>query len=148
MQYDGLYRLTGCASPPIHSTVISAACPDPLFVLGVPRSFTSVITAMLGQHPQAYGLPETHLFSSENVSEWWDQCSTSTFPMADGLLRAVAELFCGGQTQEGIRDARGWLRRRMSWTTGMVLEALAEKLAPRLVVEKSPSIVYQIQSMQ
>ena len=37
----------------------------PLFLLAPPRSYTSLINAMLGQHPQAFGLPELCLFNVE-----------------------------------------------------------------------------------
>ena len=30
----------------------------PLFILAPPRSYTSLFNAMIGQHPEAYGLPE------------------------------------------------------------------------------------------
>ncbi len=102
---------------------------------------------MIGQHPEMYGLPETQLFSAETISQWWDLCSASTFPMADGLLRAVAEVFFGCQSDTTIQIARGWLRRRASWTTGLVLEAIAAQVAPRTVVEKSPGVVYSPESL-
>src|SRR5436190_23118240 len=66
---------------------------DPLFVLAPPRSFTSVVGTMLGQHPELYGLPETHLFGCKTMAEWWGVCEEQTFPRADGLVRAVAEVF-------------------------------------------------------
>ena len=40
-----------------------------VIMLGPPRSFTSVVSAMVGQHPQLYGLPEVHLFTTETVGE-------------------------------------------------------------------------------
>src|SRR5438874_389166 len=33
---------------------------DPVFILALPGSFSSVVCAMLGQHPEMYGLPETN----------------------------------------------------------------------------------------
>jgi hypothetical protein len=115
---------------------------SPVFVLAPPRSFTSVVAAMLGQHPQLYGLPELQLFGAETVGEWWAVCGRASFPMSHGLLRAVAELVYGGQTPETVYQASGWLRRRLNWSTGLVLEELARRAAPRMVVEKSPSMVY------
>ena len=100
---------------------------DPLFVLAPPRSFTSVVGTMLGQHPQMYGLPETHLFGCATMAEWWAACEEQTFPRAHGLLRAVGELFFGGQTEATIRQASGWLRRRSHFTTGMLMETLAAR---------------------
>ena len=34
----------------------------PLFILCPGRSFSSVVASMIGQHPDAYGLPELNLF--------------------------------------------------------------------------------------
>jgi|SRR5580698_9333118 hypothetical protein len=120
---------------------------DLLFILAPPRSFSWRFCAVLGQHPQMYALPEMHLFSARTVGEWWDLCAKATFGMADGSLRAIAEILFGEQTEEAVRSASGWLKRRTHFTTAMVLEVLANELRPRIPVEKSPSIVYSIDSM-
>ncbi len=119
----------------------------PVFVLAPPRSFSSVVAAMLGQHPQLYGLPELQLFGTETLGEWWSVCGRASFPMSHGLLRAVAELVYGEQTEQTVIQASGWLRRRLSWSTGLVMEELATRAAPRIVVEKSPSMVYDVAFM-
>src|SRR5712692_735035 len=79
-----------------------------LIILGPPRSFTTVVSAMLGQHPQMYGLPEIHLFVAETMEEWWQQCANATFNMDHGLIRVVAQLFFGGQTEVSASRAAGW----------------------------------------
>jgi hypothetical protein len=61
---------------------------EALLVLAPPRSFSSVVAAMLGQHPQMYGMPELQLFGAETMAEWWALCAKATFPMTHGLLRA------------------------------------------------------------
>jgi Sulfotransferase family len=121
---------------------------DPVFLLAPPRSFTSVVGTMLGQHPQMYGLPETHLFGCATMAEWWGACEEQTFPRAHGLLRTVAELFFGGQTETTISQATGWLRRRSHFTTGMLMETLAARIHPRIVVDKSPSVVYSVKFLR
>ena len=121
---------------------------DPLLILAPPRSFSWVVCAMIGQHPQMYALPELHLFSVETVSQWWELCSQETFDMDHGLVRAVAQLFFGEQTERTVRLARGSLRRRSHFTTGFLLEVLAERVHPLVLVEKSPSIVYRIEFLQ
>jgi hypothetical protein len=68
--------------------------------------------------------------------------------MAHGLLRAVAQLYYGEQTEDSIKLAGGWLRRRSPFTTGYLLELLAERVHPRVLIEKSPSMVYRLESMQ
>lgn len=134
---------------PAHGPVGQLFTPgDPVIMLSPPRSFSTVVCAMLGQHPQLYGLPETQLFVAETMGGWWEACSRATFPMTHGLLRAVAELVFGAQTELQVAHAAGWLRRRWTVSTGLVFEALAARAAPRRLVEKSPSIVYQVESMR
>lgn len=121
---------------------------DPCFLLAPPLGFTAILGTMLGRHPQMYGLPETHLFGYETLTEWWAHCSQASFAMAHGLLRAVAQLEYGDQTEAAVALASGWLRRRLHLTTGAVLEALAERVHPRILVEKSPSLVHNVESMR
>ena len=64
-----------------------------LVILGPPRSFTTVVSAMLGQHPQMYGLPEVHLFGAETIAEWWRHVAKATFNMDHGLMRVSHSCF-------------------------------------------------------
>ena len=121
---------------------------DPLFLLSPPLSLASHVCAMLGQHPQMYSLPETHLFLAETITEWWEICAKSSFNMAHGLWRAIAELYFGGQTESQLAMAAAWLRRRFSFTTGYILELIAARIYPRMLVEKSPSTVFHAATMQ
>jgi hypothetical protein len=120
----------------------SAPIPPILSVMGAPRSFTSLVSTMIGQHPQMYGLPEIQFFMADTVGEFWDICLLAPAPMGDGLLRAVAQIIFGEQTEETVQRARGWIRRRTPLTTGRMLELLAERVAPRIVVEKSTGTGY------
>jgi hypothetical protein len=117
-------------------------------MLVLPRSFSSLIGSMLGQHPQMYALPETHLFGCNSVAEWADRASRQSFNMSHGLFRAVAQLRFGAQDECAVVQARGWLKRRPELTTGFLLELLAEMVSPRVLIEKSPSLVYSIPAMQ
>jgi len=119
----------------------------PLFILAPPRSFTSVVCAMLGQHPQMYGLPELHLFAAETVRDRTRLAEQKDFNIHHGLLRVIAQLYFGEQSEVTVRAARGWLRRRLHFTTGLLFENLAQEVAPRVLVEKSPSNVRHIGSL-
>jgi hypothetical protein len=131
------------ASGPAREAVIA-----PLFILAPPRSFTSVACAMLGEHPQMYGVCELHLMRAPSMARWWRMCEGASFGMADGLLRVTAELLFGGQTEYNVECARGWLVRRSHWTTGYMLERLAMAVHPKIFVDKSPSIVYELEFMK
>jgi len=118
------------------------AAPAPVFLLAPPRCELATVFETLGQHPQVYCLPQTHLFSAPTVAAWWRMCSRSSFhTMEHGLLRAVAQLYFDEQTDAAIQLAEGWLRRRSHFTTAFMFEALAERVAPRVLIEKSASLV-------
>lgn len=116
--------------------------PRLILMLGAPRSFTTIVSNMLGQHPDMYALPETNLFSAADLAGWWQRSTQVQFRMTDGLRRAVAQILFGAQTDETVQRAAAWLWRRSSCTTAYILELLIEKLAPQTVIEKSPSTVH------
>jgi len=122
----------------------------PLFLLAPPRSYTSLINAMLGQHPQAFGLPELCLFNVKRLKELWirdsDEMSDDT-RARQGLLRAVAEIYGGEQTKATITMANHWAHARQEWTTAQVYQELVARIHPRIAVEKSPAYTIALDRM-
>ena len=119
------------------SSIMSSA--SPLFILSVSRSFTSVTCAMIGQHPQMYGLPELHPFVASTIGGRGRFQTQRRHNVNGGLLRVIAELFFGAQTAETVELARGWLNRRWAFSPCYVMEQIAERVSPRILVDKSPS---------
>jgi len=118
---------------------------EPVFILAPPRSFTSLVSTMLGQHPQMYGFPELNLFMAETMEEFWrgvdhDSGRKSTFwpVMRHGLLRTVAQLYAGEQTIDSVALAYRWIRVRAQRRTGETFRELLAKIEPLIAVEKSP----------
>lgn len=118
---------------------------EPVFILAPPRSFTSLVSTMLGQHPRMYGFPELNLFMAETLDEFWrgvdhDGGRKSTFwpVMRHGLLRTVAQLYAGEQTIDGVALAHRWIRARSKHSVGEVFQELLTKIDPLIAVEKSP----------
>lgn len=121
---------------------------DPVFILAAPRSFSSLVNAMIGQHPQLYGVPELNLFQCETVAEFNSGLSAngqkkSPFwkTMRHGLLRTIAQVYSGEQTDESIRMAERWLKLRAAFTAAEVFHELADAVAPLRIVEKSPGVL-------
>jgi hypothetical protein len=113
----------------------------PLFILAPPRSFTSVVCAMVGQHPAMLGLPEVNLSVTSRMETWLRlYLHTGSF-LSHGLLRAVAELEFGGQSEDTVSRAGWWLEFRRASGTGEVFRELAAAAGDRAVVDKSPSTV-------
>ena len=81
--------------------------PPPLFLLAPPRSFTSVICGVLGQHPELFGTPELNLFRAPTMSRF-----IRLSRLHVGMHRLVAQLYAGEQTIESVIMARHWLLAR------------------------------------
>lgn len=124
----------------------------PLFLLAPPRSYTSLVNAMLGQHPQAFGLPELCLFNVDTLVDLWKGSKTEIAEngsmVRHGLLRAVAEIYCGEQRAHTVNMALAWASRREEWPVGRVFQEIVAKLDPLVAVEKSPSYTMSVKRMQ
>jgi hypothetical protein len=110
---------------------------DPVIILAPPRSFTSVVCAMLGQHPQLYGLPEVNLFVAETMREREGLISRPRWS-EQGLLRAVAQIVSGEQTRQTVMLAQRWLGHRANASCVSVFRELVDHVSPRGLVDKSP----------
>lgn len=117
----------------------SPSIPPPVFILASPRSFTSLVCAMLGQHPQAYGVPEINLFVTKTIKQLAEYSGAKRSFMLHGLLRTVAQLYAGEQTAQSIDLARRWLHRRKDMSTAEVYKELCRYVAPLNIIDKSPA---------
>ena len=119
------------------------AFPGPLFLMAPPRSFTSVICGVLGQHPELFGTPELNLFRARTMKRFIGQTRLHT-----GLLRLVSQLYAGEQTIESVQMARCWINARRERTTAEVHRELCAKMAPRAMVQKSPRYHRRLANME
>lgn len=121
---------------------------SPLFVIAPPRSYTSVIGGMLGQHPETYGLPEVNLSHGDTLGDVWDSVPGINFSTS-GLLRLLAQLHEGEQTDESVTRARQWILRRQHWTCAKVFAHIQEGVGlDRMMVEKSPRNIMKLENLQ
>lgn len=112
----------------------------PLFILCAPRSYSSVVCGMVGQHPELYGLPEVNLFYTDTVDEFLIATSEPGHRfMKAGVLRVLAELHHGEQNEDTVSEAEAWLDERASWPLSHVFSHIAELVYPRRCVDKSPA---------
>jgi Sulfotransferase family len=117
--------------------------PPPVFLLAPPRSFTSVICGVIGQHPELFGTPELNLFRATTMSHF-----IGLTRLHMGLHRLVAQLYGGEQTVETVVMARNWLVARRDRTTAEVHRELCAKIAPRALVQKSPRYHRRLRYME
>jgi Sulfotransferase family len=93
---------------------------------------------MIGQNPDAYGVPELNLFTAETMDDFVAECGGYKQIQLHGLLRTVAQLCAGEQSLNSVEMARRWLARRLKRTTSDVYRELCDMVAPLRIVDKSP----------
>lgn len=103
---------------------------------------------MLGQHPQAEGLPEVNLLLFDRMDEFIEKATGQHQFLIHGLLRVVAQLFAGEQDVRSIEMARRWIYGRRKRSTADVYHELTHRLAPLFVVDKSPAYPSRLQHLQ
>ena len=147
-QMNARVRTDAPARARLHTSDTSAPHPAPVFILAPPRSYTTVVTAMLGGHPQLYAFPELVLNVEDTVADLLESSAgaLSADPAGRaqrmaGVVRALAQVHEGQQSDEACERAELWLRRRRDWTTEAVTRHLLRAVAPLVGIEKSPQNV-------
>lgn len=113
---------------------------DPVFILSSPRSFTSVVSGMIGMHPKLYSIPELHLLEKERLDDLISYfISERQEKKLHGLRRLISQLIIGEQTLDGVHMADRWLERRMSMSTGNLYRELIQMTGQLGFVDKSPA---------
>jgi len=124
----------------------SPARREPLFILCPGRSFSSVVCAVIGQHPQCYGLPELNLFLGDTLGEAMQVYTKSAVGGTGfaGLRRTVAQIHAGVQTEATVAEAEAWIAANRHLTPRQFLDHVLDCVGPdRILVEKSPTNVIQ-----
>ena len=112
---------------------------QPLIILSPPRSFSSVVSTIIGEHPQLYGFPELHLFGAETVGELISkEQKGGNVGGPPGVLRTLAQEHDHIQTATTITKGIAWLHERKDWSTKKLLDYLFDLVNPKIGVEKSP----------
>jgi len=123
-----------------------------LVMLSPPRSFSSLISTMIGQHPEIYGFPELHLMMRERVAGTMRrEQQADKFLGPRGLLRALALLQFGADSAENVLEANNWLQEHMAWHGKDVLAHMMDlaeaKTGATYCLEKSPATATSPQAL-
>jgi hypothetical protein len=115
--------------------------PKILIMLSPPRSFSSVVSTIIGEHPDLYGFPELRIFVGDTVQDLIDfeKSNNKRHPAGPpGLLRTLAQIHDGVQTNGTALRAIGWLNERRDWSSKKLMDYLLEAVSPKIGLEKSP----------
>lgn len=115
----------------------------PLIILAPPGGKAALLSAMLGQHPDAYDAAEMSLFMSPRLDDTLAMFALADHALGQGLLRTIAHYYCGGQTDHGITTARAWLQRRADWKGAQLIDFLASTVAPSQLVFADTGVAWR-----
>lgn len=117
--------------------------PPPIFVVYAPGMPGETVTAMLGLHPQCYGLPEMGLELGTSIDQLLRTMTGVRSGQLHGLMRGLSQLLAGEQSIAGIDMARRWLMRHQHLPTAAAWRMVARRIAPRRLVAPVSAAIYE-----
>lgn len=112
---------------------------EPLFILSPPRSFSSLISSMIGQHPELHAFPELQIFNVPTLGDMMARNRKRYNRLASpGSIRSIAEVHEQKQTDESCTRAWLWLQQRAEWNPVDFFNYLREQIDPQIAIEKTP----------
>ncbi len=109
--------------------------PPALFILGPPRSGTTLLRVMLAGHPDLFACSELQLLGFETLAERRAAFSGRLSLWLDGTIRALMELL-GCDAEAATRLMEDYERRNLS--TRAFYRELMRRSGGRMLVDKSP----------
>ena len=102
---------------------------------------------MLGQHPELYASAELECFTGSTLLGCQQFAERVPVVTLHGLLRSLAQLLHGEQSDAAIAAARRWLDQRLDWSGAELVGWIETVIAPRRLVEKSPIHMLRSESL-
>ncbi|MCE0505815.1 sulfotransferase [Roseivivax sp. GX 12232] len=121
--------------------------PEPIFLIAPGRSYTSLIGGMIGQHPQVYGMPEISVSHADTIGGVLQTLKGPLEYGLAGLLRLLAQLHDGEQTEETVNAARQWLMQRAHWSIAELFAHIQDQVGDKALFDKSPRTVTNYDNM-
>jgi Sulfotransferase family len=110
----------------------------PIFILSSPRSYSSVISSMIGQHSELFAFPEINLILADDFQSYIALMKKQILNLKDGDLRSIAYIFFGDQSFDSIKKASDFLIQNPQIKTNDVFKSFQEKVHPKRLITKSP----------
>ncbi len=132
----------------LRTSYSSSAVPNPIFVIAPPGMAGETVAAMLGQHPECWGIAEANLELGGNLDGLMRDMIGLRSSQLHGLLRTLSQLLTGEQTVVGIDAARRWLSRHAYLPTSAVWHLIAQRIAPRRIVAPLTTSLFETVSLE
>ena len=109
-----------------------------VFILTSPRSYSSLISSMIGMHPECYPMPELNFLIYKTIGEYLNKSLLNESYFKDGTLRAVAQIIFGDQTEKSIQEAKQFLQSHKNTLTQNFFDMLINRISHRIPIIKAP----------
>ena len=109
-----------------------------VFILTSPRSYSSLISTMLGMHPECYPMPELNFFITKTIGEYLSKIKLEVIDNKDGTLRAVAQVFFGNQTSKSIEKANQFLLTHSNTESRVFFNLIINRIDHKIPIVKAP----------
>jgi len=113
-----------------------------IFIVGCPRSGTTLLQSLLAAHPQIFSCPETHFFPNTVGSGWRKYLGIASSKARQKLCEFLKEI--GQEKMEGLLPSRCFMVRHYVNVFVAILDELTEREGKNIWVEKTPQHLHYI----
>lgn len=118
-----------------------------IFLVGCPRSGTTLLQSMIAAHPKIASFPESHFFEHLNASWPWGL----VFGLASRRAQSQIEKFLRAISEEEMQQCvpeKAWFSQQYASGFIEVLDTVTQKQGKSLWLEKTPQHIHQIPSIE
>lgn len=122
--------------------------PTPILLLGPPGGDIARVAGALGRQHGLLALPELRIFNADTVGQTVGLHARAEDRAGDGLLRTIAQLRFGAQTEETVAAASHWLERRAEWRIAELVDWLLRSGGGRHLLFHEAQTALRIQDIE
>lgn len=117
----------------------------PIFILSPPRSGSTLMRAMLAGHPELFAPPELHLLMFDTLADRRRLLTRGRTIRREGAFQAVMSARgCSFEEAEAVMSRL----ESQGQSTGEFYQLLQNWIAPRVLVDKTPSYTFDLPTLQ
>lgn len=122
--------------------------PTPMLLLGPPGGDIARVAGAIGRQHGLLALPELRIASADTVGQTLALHARAEDRAGDGLLRTIAQLRFGAQTEQTVTAATHWLERRGEWCIADLVDWLLHNSGGRHLLFHEAHAALRIQDVE
>ncbi|MEB3829843.1 sulfotransferase family protein [Phormidium sp. CCY1219] len=119
-----------------------------IFLVGCPRSGTTLLQSMIAAHPNIASFPESHFFEHLNASWPWGPVFGLASRRAQSQFEKFLRVIGQEQMQQQCVPEKAWFSHQYASGFIKVLDTVTHQQGKRLWLEKTPQHLHQIDTIE